>query len=327
MKHEYKVTFCNYYPSYEKGDKVFLDIEYQYLEIYSFQDFQIQDYIERHKTILDKTTVILELPHPDFIPVIKKLKSIEPAISVVYDCIDNWDSTLGGNWYSKEKELEIIGFSNVLIASAKTLADRIRTLTDKDVHLIPNAVNTRLFDPSIEYTRPGDLPSGKPIGMYTGALWGEWFDWDLLKHLAKNLRDFNFAMIGNIPEKNPKYKEMREYENIFFLGLKNQFELPGYLYHVNVCIVPFKFDEKIIKYTNPLKVYEYIAMRKPVISTYMNELEGIPFVYLSNDYCGFIENIKNSLNVNITDEALEKYINNNSWINRVEDLLRIISRK
>lgn len=325
MKYNHKVTFCNYYPSHETGETVFLDIEYQCLELYHFPDFQIKDYLERHESILDKTTVILELPHPDFIPVIEKLKSVYPGISVIYDCIDNWDSSLGGNWYSKEKELEIIGLSNIIMASAKTLADRVRTLTDKEVHLMPNAVNTRLFDPSINYARPKDLPSVSPIAMYTGALWGEWFDWELLKNLANGMRDVNFVMIGNIPEENPKYKELKDYNNLFFLGLKNQYELPGYLSHANVCIIPFKFDEKIIKYTNPLKVYEYLAMGKPVVSTNMNELEGIPFVYLSKDYNGFIENLKSAFNMNVIYGDLNKFIYDNSWINRVDELIRIIN--
>lgn len=324
MKNNYKVTFCNYYPSYETDEKVFLDIEYQSLELYHFPDFQMQDYLERHESILEKTTVILELPHPDFISLIEELKSLKPGISVVYDCIDNWDSSLGGNWYSKEKELEIIGLSNIIMTSAKMLADRVRTMTDKEVHLMPNAVNTRLFDPSIDYARPKDLSSGRPIAMYTGALWGEWFDWGLLQNLADDMKNVNFVIIGNIPRENPKFKELKEHKNLIFLGLKNQYELPGYLSYADVCIIPFKFDEKIIKYTNPLKIYEYLAMKKPVVSTYMNELEGIPFVYLSKDTNIFKENLNNALKLGLIEGDLNEFIQDNSWINRVNELIRLI---
>lgn len=325
MKRGYKTTFCNVYPSFENGDKVFLDIEYHLLELYHIKDFQIDDYIERHRYVMDDTIIILESPHPDFIKIIKKMKSIVPNITIIYDCVDNWSSTLGLTWYSQEKELETIESSDIIMSSAKTLAFRLGRMTSKNINLLPNAVNTRLFDPKLYYARPHNLPEDEnKIVMYTGALWGEWFDWELLKYLAKDLRNVNFIIIGNVPEGNHAFKELKEYKNVFFLGLKSQAELPTYLYYANVCMIPFKYDEKIIKYTNPLKVYEYLAMRKSVVSTYMDELVGMPFVYLSNNHGEFCENLKIALNIDVENNVIDEFVYNNSWIKRIDDLIKIV---
>jgi glycosyltransferase involved in cell wall biosynthesis len=62
-------------------------------------------------------------------------------------------------------------------------------------------------------------------------------------------------------------------ENIHFLGLKKQIDLPSYLYYSDYAILPFKTDE-IGKYVSPLKLFEYIAMNKPVISTMLDDIIG-----------------------------------------------------
>jgi 2-polyprenyl-3-methyl-5-hydroxy-6-metoxy-1,4-benzoquinol methylase/glycosyltransferase involved in cell wall biosynthesis len=328
MKKKHKVTFCNVYPSFENENKVFLDIEHQLLELYCIDDFSIDDYIERHKLVMDQTVILLEFPHPNFIPYVKRLKSVNPKVKVVYDCIDNWYSTLGWIWYSKDKELEIIDLSDLIITSAKTLLERLKSMTDKEIYLIPNSVNTRLFNPCLNYEKPLDLPcDGRQIVIYTGALWGKWFDWSLLEYIAVNLLDVEFIIIGNIPYDHSEYMKLKNYKNIYFLGLKNQFDLPKYLYYCNVCIVPFVYDKEIIKYTNPLKVYEYLAMNKPVVSTFMDEIVDFPGVFLSKDHNTFLSNLKNALNIPPNNSNYSDFIYENSWTKRIEVLEKIILPK
>lgn len=328
MKKKCKVTFCNVYPSFEEESRVFLDIEHQLLELYYLEDFSIDDYIERYKPILDQTVILLEFPHPDFIPYVNRLKSINPNVRVIYDCIDNWNSTLGWIWYSKEKELEIIELSDVIITSARTLLERLKSMTDKEVYLIPNSVNTRLFNPSLSYESPLDLSNNERKKVtYTGALWGKWFDWSLLEHVAVNLPDVDFIIIGNIPDDNPDYIKLNNYKNINFLGLKNQFDIPKYLNHSDVCIIPFVYDREIIRYTNPLKVYEYLAMKKPVVSTFMDEIVGLPGVFLSKNHDEFLSDLKNALNDSANNSNYGDFVYENSWAKRIKDLEKIIGRE
>jgi glycosyltransferase involved in cell wall biosynthesis len=321
MKNKNKVVFCNVYPSFEEKKEVYLDIEPELLELYQIKDFNIKDFWERHKMFSEGMAVLLEAPHPEFIPIVNQMKSLNPQTKVIYDCIDNWDSSLGWIWYKKEVEHEVISLADFITASAETLRERMQSLTSKPVYLIPNAVNTRVFKKDNCYITPKDLPTDKPIAIYVGAMWGEWFDWDLLYEIAKEF-NINLVLIGNCPQE--RLSELKKYENIYYLGLKPQFELPAYLSQANIALIPFKYDDKIIKYTNPLKVYEYLAMGLPVVATYMDELVGLPYVFLSKTYEEFKENMKRTLEFVVDYDRLKEFVENNSWTARVRTLLEVV---
>jgi glycosyltransferase involved in cell wall biosynthesis len=321
MKNKNKVVFCNVYPSFEEKKEVYLDIEPELLELYQIKDFNIKDFWERHKMFSEGMAVLLEAPHPEFIPIVNQMKSLNPQTKVIYDCIDNWDSSLGWIWYKKEVEHEVISLADFITASAETLRERMQSLTSKPVYLIPNAVNTRVFKKDNCYLTPKDLPTDKPIAIYVGAMWGEWFDWDLLYEIAKEF-NINLVLIGNCPQE--RLSELKKYENIYYLGLKPQFELPAYLSQAKIALIPFKYDDKIIKYTNPLKVYEYLAMGLPVVATYMDELVGLPYVFLSKTYEEFKENMKRTLEFVVDYDRLEEFVENNSWTARVRKLLEVV---
>jgi GT2 family glycosyltransferase len=67
---------------------------------------------------------------------------------------------------------------------------------------------------------------------------------------------------------------------VYFLGLKLQKDLPAYLLHSDIALMPFREDD-ISKYVSPIKVFEYIAMGKPVLSTYLPDIAGYPGVYIA----------------------------------------------
>jgi len=324
VRRNYKVVFVNIYPSFEKPLKIYFDIDYSLFELYHFNDFFVDDFYDRFQKISAKSLVVMEFPHPLFIPIIDRLKEKSEEIQILYDYIDNWNSSLGGDWYSEEKEKEIINRSDILIASAKKLKEDLEKRSQRQVHLVPNAVNTYLFNDQTNYPRPQDLPYGKPIVIYAGGMWGDWFDWDLLDYCARYLRDFNFVLIGGgAPEERQK-NMLGMNDNVFFLGLKPQEELPAYLKYSSVCIVPFKEDD-ITKYVSPLKVYEYLAMLKPVVATRMEEFRNAPYLFLSRDQNEFLGNIMKASAAPLDKDRLYDFVLKNSWQTRVISISDIIS--
>jgi polysaccharide pyruvyl transferase CsaB len=323
MKKNFKVVFCNVYQSFEKKEKIFLDIEYPFLELYYLEDFNIEEFFEIHKVLADKTLTILEFPHPNFIPIIEKYKKLNQNTKIIYDCIDNWDSSLGWVWYSKNTELKIINLADTIITSAKTLKCRLEKMTEKQVYLVPNAVNLRLFNKNnlLENINSTFVPKDKKILIYVGALWGDWFDWGLLEKISKTMPDILILLVGNAPE--DKINFFSKYDNVKFLGLQPQFKIPAILNLADICIIPFKYDEKIIKFTNPLKAYEYLAMGKPIVATFMDELVGLPFVYLAKNHEEFIKNINYASEKLIDEKIISKFLIENSWSDRVEKIIKI----
>src|SRR5690606_1175064 len=143
---------------------------------------------------------------------------------------------------------------------AKALQEELHRRGGRDVALVPNAVNTRIFKRGKRYERPLQLPQAKRIYTYVGSLWGDWINWDWIQALARSQPDAAVVLIGDYRGecRNPP-------PNVHFLGLIKQTDLPPFLAHSSVALIPFKVD-KIVRAVSPLKVFEYLSMGLPVVA-------------------------------------------------------------
>lgn len=262
-----------------------------------------------------KLIILIEVPHPSFVPVIQFFKKFSHKI--IYELIDPWNTELGQNWYNEYIEKRIIRLSDILTATAKNLQSQLSNKSKRTVHLIPNAYNKDLFVKS-DYLRPSDLPKGPIIG-YIGALWGSWFNIDLIIRLAKSFPNYNVVLIGEYLNQFDQIK----LPNMYFLNLKAQKDLPAYLSYFDIGIIPFRTN-KLTESINPLKVYEYLAMGVPVVSSYMPELVNIPNVYLGKDEEEFIKQVANVLKKKFQTEEIKGWLKNNNWNSRVEQILNLL---
>jgi glycosyltransferase involved in cell wall biosynthesis len=320
----YKVLFVNEYPSFEKHKKIYLPVDLSLIDLFPSNSEALVPTVATYAKNGLKPLVILEAPHEALANLADQIVSEEPGSSIVYDYIDNWDSELGGDWFSSELENSVLSRATHLMASARALADDLSVKADRTVHLVPNAVNTDLFNVEGKHERPKDLPIGfKSIALYVGALWGEWFDWDLLVGAAKKNPAVAFVLIGNYGVAQ-KERIPRETRNVFFLGLKEQRALPAYLANCDVCLIPFKVDD-VTKYVSPLKVYEYLAMGKPVLSTYMPELVDLAGVTIATSQNDFSDHIQSGL-IPVSDENLHVILREQSWGARVDKMLEFLGK-
>ena len=178
----------------------------------------------------DNLIILVEVPHPSFVPIIKFLKRY--STKIIYDLIDPWNTELGHGWYRENIEYEIIKLSDIFTATAVKLQNQLQQKTNESVHLIPNAYNSDLFINKC-YEKPKDLPSGPIIG-YVGALWGSWFDIELVFQIAKQYPKYNIILIGEYLNQFDNIAP----KNVYFLNLKAQEELPSYLSYFDVALNP-----------------------------------------------------------------------------------------
>ena len=102
------------------------------------------------------------------------------------------------------------------------------------------AVDDELFNALRSYEKPEDMVLGSKTLLYYGSLWGEWFDWDLVYGLAKHDPTLSVNLIGGHPD--PRIMGIAP-ENVHFLGLKKQPDLPAYLKYADFALIPFKTGE------------------------------------------------------------------------------------
>lgn len=283
-----------------------------------------KDYLKKY--MQENDIVIFEAPCASFDEYLKMAKNAKAK--VIYESIDNWeDKELGGLVFSKETLERLIKSADLINCTAKQLVTQMEKYikkykVDTLIKYSPNAVNDELFDYHKQYTQPEDLVIGKKTLLYYGSLWGSWFNWDLIFEVAKKNPEITINLIGDYSGILDTYKKSPS--NVHFLGLKKQEELPAYLYYSDFAILPF-YNDNIGKYVSPLKIFEYLAMNKCVISCSLDDIKGYPSVKLADTESEWTE-IINSNQTSNESEIIE-FIQKNNWYDRVTSMLDLLYPK
>ena len=290
-------------------------VSHKYIDDYSEIDFEYE--------VKKGDIVILDFPYKKFLPFVAKAK--EKGAKIVYENIDNWETSLGELWFVKDDLDTALESADLLVGTASFLVKQLEGYCKelkikKPIIYNPNAVNDVLFDPRHHYDKPEDFIAGEKTLVYYGSLWGDWFDWDLLYGVAKRFPKYSFIMIGekehirSITAKAPK--------NVHFLGIKNQLDLPAYLEYSDYAIIPFKVD-KIGEAVSPLKIFEYISMNKFVITTSMPEVVLYPNTFCGDTVEEWVKILKKK-NGKPDVEKRNLFIDDNNWFSRCNQILEAI---
>ena len=131
------------------------------------------------------------------------------------------------------------------------------------ITLIPNAVDVMAYRRPT--TRPADLPSGS-VAVYVGTLHEDRLDVDLCVDTARALgKDGTLVLVGPNALRTAETARL-ERAGAIVLGPRSRGEVIAYLQHADVLIVPHLvngFTDSL----DPIKLYEYQAVGRPVVST------------------------------------------------------------
>lgn len=167
---------------------------------------------------------------------------------------------------NKPAEVEVIRAADGVFVHSPALMEKKGGINPNTV-LVPNGV---VFEAvSRVGPEPADLRSvpGPRIG-YMGYLKPQ-LDWQLLEALATMHPEWSFVFVGGEdrhPGIRPVLDRMGSRPNVHMLGEKATAEIVAYPHHFDVCVMPYR----MMPYTNyiyPLKLHEYLATGKPVVST------------------------------------------------------------
>ena len=319
LRRGYAVIYLHKYPSFESVDLNLVSYHPNLIAV-RLADFRWASLKHSFGRPFSNRTLaaLVEFPLREFLPTLNGL--LKAGGRAVYDLLDDWTTALGGDWYSAAIEKRFIHACQALVATEASLAERLEGLSGRQVTLLPNAVNRRLFDPQREYPIPNDLPRAEWSAIYIGALWGDWFNWVLLASLARENPEAAVVVIGDYRGQCPDPPA-----NLYFLGLKPQAVLPAYLAHTSVAIIPWHVNP-ITQATSPLKIYEYLAMHRPVVAPQLNPLRGIPGVRLAANEADFVQLVRSARSGRLPIDELEPFLRANDWENRAAELLRLVDR-
>jgi len=243
----------------------------------------------------------------------------------VYHCVDDWPILLplagmGISSVIQKDEQKLLSSVDVTFRVSPRLLN-YADISEKHITDISNGVDTTLFDMDTysDKALPIDLKNlPRPIIGFSGSL-GKWIDIELILRTAEYFKNASIVVIG-LNEKNPNVQQLSSMSNIYFLGMKQRKEVPLYVTNFDVCLMPFKrsiIGEGLI----PLKMFEYLALGKPVVSISSDALN--PFkniLFLADNEKEFITLVERAIiewNPNKSAFARELALEY-SWENRVK---------
>lgn len=174
------------------------------------------------------------------------------------------------------------------------------------------------------------LDQKKPIIGYYGAF-ASWFDYDMVKYLAKTKQEYNIVLIGTKYDNSLEKSRIEDLENVYFLGTREYKILKNYAAKFDVCTVPFVIND-ITKATSPLKIFEYMALSKPIVTTAMDECKKYKSIFIANNNQEFVELVEKALKLNRAEnleyfETLRQEALENTWENKARKIINLLKKE
>ncbi|MEM7707637.1 MAG: hypothetical protein AAF358_18945 [Pseudomonadota bacterium] len=250
---------------------------------------------------------------------INVVKDVDRSL-LVYYCVDDFSSFPDVDVsLILDLDQQLTTLSDIVFTPSKPLFD-VKKGQAKRCRLSPHGVDLKHFGRA--RSAPAVCPepiSGLPQQPIVG-FWGlieDWIDLELVFFLARELADVIFLMIGRVAVEIP---EGQIPDNVRFIGQIPYEQLPEYAYYFTVAIIPYKLNKQVYN-ANPLKLREYLATGKPLVSVSTPETERYrDVVALADGYEEFLEMLNRELDgeSHATPEARLRSVENESWSARYE---------
>lgn len=236
--------------------------------------------------------------------------------AVAYDCMDELAAFRFAATDMKARERRLIADADVVFTGGLSLYEARRDL-HANIHCFPSGVDLDHF-----MAARGNLPEPedqahlpRPLLGYFGVI-DERLDMALLARIAELRPDWHIAMLGPVAKLTPE--ELPQAPNVHWLGGKAYAELPRYLAHWDVALMPFALNEAT-RFISPTKAPEYLAGGRRVISTPVSDVlrrfEGIEAVAIAEDAEGFVAAAELAMVRGDTSdfEAVDELLATSSW--------------
>jgi len=156
----------------------------------------------------------------------------------------------------------------VIVVSANLL--QAKRAFNKHTYLVPNGVDYQAYAQAVDSNEPPPsdidrLP--KPVIGYSGLI-ADRLDLDLLQHIATTHPEWSLVLMGTVDDRHcaTELSKLRQRKNVYFLGRKEIRQVPYYVNAFDVCLIPYKVNERA-QNASPLKLYDYMAVGKPIVAT------------------------------------------------------------
>ena len=201
----------------------------------------------------------------------------------------------------------------------------------KPIYRIPNAADFTLFNDVSQLSKPAELLAfeGKKLIFLSGNISKLRIDYHLLSDIAAHFTNCQLLIAGPVKDGELSDSQLNKYSNISWLGAMTLPNLARYLAYSDCAIIPF-LKNTLTAGIYPLKINEYLAAGKPVISTNFSEdIAGFSdCIYLADTNQDFIAQIERAINENKDNDEIKKrelVAKNNNWAHRMLEIKHLVN--
>lgn len=215
-----------------------------------------------------------------YTPVVSGLCTTLENSGVVYHCVDDLGASPGIDaQVIRQAETRLAEVTDCCFVTSKNLL-RMLSPVFRHVEYDPNVCDIALFQRArLHPEEPADLRAiPRPRLVFIGALSQYKVDFALMRRVAELLPDVHWLLIGAVGEGQPGTQQPPVRNNIHLLGPRPYEELPAYLAHSDVAVLPAAHNAYTASMF-PMKFFEYLASGLPVVSTRLPALEEFEALY------------------------------------------------
>jgi glycosyltransferase involved in cell wall biosynthesis len=266
-------------------------------------------------------------------PVMANLVDFLNGKLVIYHVVDEYLSYVRDNVEDLRRQQawdrQMLERADLVIVVSESLFQRKQPY-NSHTYVVPNGVDYQAYTQALESHEPlppdiAGLP--KPVIGYSGLIAAR-LDLDLLQYVATSHPEWSVTLVGATDDRHcgAELAALRQIDNVHFLGRKEINQVPHYVKAFDVCLIPYQVDERA-QNASPLKLYDYMAAGKPIVTTNFsvaNQFKEV--VRIADTQAEFSRYIEESLAEGGQDLFLKRrrIAAENTWDKRVEQLSDIM---
>ncbi len=261
-------------------------------------------------------------------------KSFYPEdASCIYEVYDEYTQDFGSGEMIEEMiqlEQQQYPLADHVFFTSDVLAERKQSLC-RSSSVVSNGVSDNVF---AKYRYANTLSSTvkrRSVG-YLGNL-SNFFNWQLMLKVVEQLPEVDFYFHGNVEMKSleaqiPIVNALQQCSNTIFTGRVSREQGAAAIARYDCLLIPF-VDNEAMDAVNPLKLWEYFAVGRPVVSSRMKAIDALKgHVYFADTEAEWVNEIQQACSEDTYEKFLDRcrLAEEHSWATLTDEHARVVRK-
>lgn len=253
---------------------------------------------------------------------------------VVYDITDDWTSANqppAARQLIIEQDAALCRLADATIVCSQRLFEMKLPLARR-LFLVPNGVDLQHYAAVADGTSVTDVSTEKwnhPVLGYVGTVHPDRVDVALIEIVAQAFPQGTIALVGPNLLREVELRRLSALNNVVLTGAVSYQRVPHFLAAFDVCLVPH-LESEFTESLNPIKLWEYLATGKPVVSTDVAGFRDFSSLcHIASGAEAFVEACKMAMAKDESGQAARlQAARENGWntrVDQIEDVLAQVS--